>query len=137
MAKRLNNPGKAVIILRKNHVILEWWKVIKCNSSLQEGDETETQAVRLSMMQREFPWFPTVAKAARMSRALLSLFLLNCTLDKREEQVPDLIAARKSGKIAYFVLDKLIVKDKPPDSKKRNNPPASDDSEHEVSFNAQ
>ena len=59
------------------------------------------------------------------------------TLDKREEQVPDLIAARKSGKIAYFVLDKLIIKEKPPDSKKRNDPPASDDSEHEVSFNAQ
>ena len=48
------------------------------------------------------------------------------TLDKREEQVPDLIAARKSGKIAYFVLDKLIVKVKPCDIKERNNAPASD-----------
>ncbi len=57
------------------------------------------------------------------------------TLDRREEQVPDLIAARKSGKIAFFVLDKLIIKDKPPDSVKKRTNPASDDSEHEVSFN--
>jgi len=28
---------------------------------------------------------------------------------------------RKSGKIAYFVLDKLIIKDKPLDSVKKRN----------------
>ena len=33
------------------------------------------------------------------------------TLDKREEQRPKLEEAKRNGKIAYFVLDKLIVKD--------------------------
>ena len=34
------------------------------------------------------------------------------TLDKREEQRPKLEEAKWNGKIAYFVLDKLIVKDR-------------------------
>ena len=34
------------------------------------------------------------------------------TLDKREEQRPKLEEAKRNGKIAYFVLDKLIVKDR-------------------------
>ena len=33
-------------------------------------------------------------------------------LDKREEQRPKLEEAKRNGKIAYFVLDKLIVKDR-------------------------
>ena len=35
------------------------------------------------------------------------------TLEKRDEQRPQLEEAKRKGKIAYFVLDKLIVKDKP------------------------
>ena len=35
---------------------------------------------------------------------------------KREAQVDDLLEARRNGKYAFFVMDKLIVKDKPPDS---------------------
>ena len=34
------------------------------------------------------------------------------TLDKREEQRPKLEEAKRNGKITYFVLDKLIVKDR-------------------------
>ena len=34
------------------------------------------------------------------------------TLDKREEQRPKLEEAKRNGKVAYFVLDKLIVKDR-------------------------
>ena len=34
------------------------------------------------------------------------------TLDKREEQRPKLKEAKRNGKVAYFVLDKLIVKDR-------------------------
>ena len=34
------------------------------------------------------------------------------TIDKREEQRPKLEEAKRNGKIAYFVLDKLIVKDR-------------------------
>ena len=34
------------------------------------------------------------------------------TLDKREEQRPKLEEAKRNGKVAYFELDKLIVKDR-------------------------
>ena len=34
------------------------------------------------------------------------------TLDRRNEQIPDLIEERKKGKIAYFVMDQLVVRDK-------------------------
>ena len=34
------------------------------------------------------------------------------TLDKREDQRPKLEEAKRNGKIVYFVLDKLIVKDR-------------------------
>ena len=37
------------------------------------------------------------------------------TLDRRAEKIPELIKQRKMGKIAYLVMDKIIVKDKPPD----------------------
>ena len=36
------------------------------------------------------------------------------TLDKRSKQLDKLKEAKRAGKIAYFVLDKLIVKDRPP-----------------------
>ena len=34
------------------------------------------------------------------------------TLDRRTEQIPDLIEERKKEKIAYFVMDQLVVRDK-------------------------
>ena len=33
------------------------------------------------------------------------------TLEKRESQRPKLEAAKRAGKIAYFVLDKLVIRD--------------------------
>ena len=35
------------------------------------------------------------------------------TLLKREAQIPKLKAAKESGKIAYFILDRLVIRDKP------------------------
>ena len=32
---------------------------------------------------------------------------------KREAQIPKLKAAKESGKIAYFILDRLIIREKP------------------------
>ena len=37
------------------------------------------------------------------------------TLQRRASQIPKLLEERKKGKVAYFVMDQLIVKDKPPD----------------------
>ena len=34
------------------------------------------------------------------------------TLEKRRAKIPDLLQVKREGKIAYFVLDKLIVKNK-------------------------
>ena len=34
------------------------------------------------------------------------------TLQKRKNQIPEMLNARKKGKIAYFVMDKLIIKSK-------------------------
>ena len=34
------------------------------------------------------------------------------TLDRRTEQIPALIEERKKRKIAYFVMDQLVVRDK-------------------------
>ena len=38
------------------------------------------------------------------------------TMAKRREQMPRLRQAKQEGKIAYFVLDKLVIKDKRPGS---------------------
>ena len=38
--------------------------------------------------------------------------LVQETLDKREEQRPKFEEARRNGKIAYFVLDRLVIKDR-------------------------
>ena len=46
------------------------------------------------------------------------------TLDKRAAKIPDLIKAREEGKIAYFIMDKLIVK-----NKRLSNNQGSEDSE--------
>ena len=57
------------------------------------------------------------------------------TMQKCEEQVPELLAARRMGKTAYFILDKLIIRDakKPPEiSQHEGN--AGNDSEQEISF---
>lgn len=35
------------------------------------------------------------------------------TMEKREEQRPRMEEARRNGKLAYFVLDRLVVKDRP------------------------
>ncbi|MCP4484159.1 MAG: hypothetical protein GY823_06295 [Flavobacteriaceae bacterium] len=39
------------------------------------------------------------------------------TLERRADKIPQLIEARKQGKIAYFVMDKLIIKNRPPTQK--------------------
>ena len=39
--------------------------------------------------------------------------LASATLKKREPQVPKLLAAKEAGKIAYFILDRLVIRDKP------------------------
>ena len=39
--------------------------------------------------------------------------LFVATSEKRANQVEELKAAKKAGKTAYFILDRLIIRDKP------------------------
>ena len=43
------------------------------------------------------------------------------TLNRRAEKIPRLLAERRKRSIAYFVMDELIVKPKPPGSDERNH----------------
>ena len=44
-----------------------------------------------------------------------------CTLNRRAEKIPRLLAERKKGNIAYFVMDELVVKPKSRGSDERNH----------------
>ena len=57
--------------------------------------------------------------------------LAKITLQRRAEDIPRLVAERKKGKIAYFIMDKLVVRDKPPDRHRDG----SDDQDDEVFIN--
>lgn len=56
------------------------------------------------------------------------------TLAKRDAQVGNLLEARRNGKHAFFVLDKLIIKDKPGHVNDKNTHPSAN-SDYKVSFN--
>ena len=56
------------------------------------------------------------------------------TLAKRDAQVGKLLGARRNGKYAFFVLDILVIKDKP-DHVNDKNTHLSASSNNEVSFN--
>ena len=66
-----------------------------------------------------------VLKSARDKRPDGLFFvedLAQRTLEKREAQKPELAKARLEGKLAYFVAGKLVIKDKPPDTRRRKLP---------------
>ena len=95
-----------------------------------------------------------VLKLARQTKPECVRFVQDLsrrTLLRRKERIPELIEARKRGKIAYFVMDKLVIKNgnphfrkaKPPDENEtvsesiineseRVNEPSNSD--HEISF---
>ena len=41
------------------------------------------------------------------------------TLDRRAEKIPEMLKHKRNGKIAFMLMDKLIVYDKPPDTDRR------------------
>ena len=59
------------------------------------------------------------------------------TLDRRASMIPDMLEARKQGKIAFLVMDQLITydkKDRPPRSKTEDQGPANDENETESEY---
>ena len=62
-----------------------------------------------------------VLKKAREIKPQNIRFLVDfsqLTLNRRRDQIPELIKAREAGHTAYFVADRLIVKPLNPDSNK-------------------
>ena len=55
------------------------------------------------------------ARREKPSGLYVSEDLALATLKKREPQIPKMKAAKEAGKIAYFVLDKLVIKQRGPD----------------------
>ena len=43
------------------------------------------------------------------------------TLERRASKIPEMLEARKEGKTAFMVMDKLIIYDGPPDPDKKRN----------------
>ena len=89
----------------------------------------------MSWKQREM-----IVSSARQKRPKgISFFpdLSKRTLQRHADQIPLMIQACKEGKDAYFVLDKLIIKEKPPQRCKYVNTStvADDDEETEITFN--
>ena len=59
------------------------------------------------------------------------------TLDRRASMIPDMLEARKQGKIAFLVMDQLITydkKDRPPRSETEDQGPANDENETESEY---
>ena len=54
-------------------------------------------------------------EGGKKRKALWFVCVRHATLKKREPQIPKMKAAKEAGKIAYFVLDKLVIKQRGPD----------------------
>lgn len=79
-----------------------------------------------------------VLRKARSSRPVGIKFVADLsqkTMAKREAQVNDLSEARRHRKRAFFVMDRLIIKDKPPDPIRETKTTSSAISDNEGSFN--
>lgn len=83
----------------------------KSNRGLANQNQPRTIVCRLKdWKQRE-----QVLRKARKEKPTnlhISEDLSPATLQKREPQIPKFKAAKEAGKIAYFVLDRLIIKDR-------------------------
>ena len=82
----------------------------------------------------------TILKTARRKRPEGVIFYPDYTkrtLEKRADRIPEMLNARKQGKTAFFIMDKLIIKDRgrPPDFDARDETGHSDDEDNEVFIN--
>jgi len=85
----------------------------KGNSSNQNGGNEKPRSIVAKFAKWKTKEF--ILKTARNKKPQGIVFVGDFsqrTLDKRAAKIPDLIKARKEGKIAYFIMDRLIVKNK-------------------------
>ena len=78
----------------------------------------------------------SLPRGSSLSRVHVNRPLAKRTLQRRGEDIPRFVAERKKGKIAYFIVDKLVVRDrsKPPDRPTCGD--GSDNQNDEVFINA-
>ena len=63
--------------------------------------------------------------------------LVRITLDRRAEQIPQMLEHRKNGKTAFMIMDKLIVYDqKPPDNGRSSGRTYGHNDENDFHFDA-
>ena len=55
-------------------------------------------------------------------------------MDRRQDQIPKMLDARSKGKIAYFVRDGLIIKEKQQEGSSNSVPMESQRDDSEISF---
>ena len=74
----------------------------------------------------------TIMKAARKKKPKDTRFMddfAKRTLERRASKIPKMLEARKSGKTAFLIMDKLVVYDRPPDpdriERSKNRPRSS------------
>ena len=74
----------------------------------------------------------TIMKAARKIKPKDTRFMddfAKRTLDRRASKIPEMLEARKAGKTAFLVMDKLVVYDRSPDpgrtERSKNRPRSS------------
>ena len=81
----------------------------------KSGQANQNQPRTIVCRLRDWKQREQVLRRARKEKPAdlyISEDLSPVTLQKRESQIPKLKAAKEAGKIAYFVLDRLIIKDR-------------------------
>lgn len=82
---------------------------------IKSGQANQNQPRTIVRRLRDWKQTEQVLRKARKEKPAalyISEDLSPATLQKREPQIPKLKAAKEADKIAYFVLDRLIIKDR-------------------------
>ena len=97
---------------------LSWsdWNLGKSSRRPASAQSSANRPRTIVCCLRDWKVRETILKSARRIKPdniFVKEDLSPVTLEKRESQRPKLEAAKRAGKIAYFVLDKLVIRDRP------------------------
>ena len=92
-------------------------KIFQCLCAYAHNSETFPLTLSTVVKFTSYKEKEAILKKARRIRPEgLNIFedLAEETMEKRRAQLPQLKQAKAEGKLAYFSLDKLIIRDRPP-----------------------
>ena len=124
------NSGEEIAIERAHRV----GKRPRQSTSRPDGSKVNDRPRPISVKFTRWKQKEETLRAARQKKPMGVMFypdLAKRTLQRIAEDIPRLVAQRKKGKIANFIIDKLVVRDKPPDRPRDG----SDDHDNEVFIN--